>query len=151
MRVISQTVRVNDPAEPVRLTRDDVWAALERKAADAVPFVAGMDACTVLERTADGLVREVVFHGERVRERVVFRPKARVTFTRDDEQGAWVIHNDIDEDEDGLTLTFRAERDFGEGAEGEAAAGRMRAGYLLALRATLELAREAVRAAGPSA
>ncbi|MBP0452876.1 DUF1857 family protein [Kitasatospora sp. RG8] len=145
MRVVSQSVRVNEPGERLRLTRDDVWAALERKAENAVPFVAAMDECTVLERTANGLVREVVFHGERVREEVVFHPKARVSFLRNDERGAWVIHNDIEEDGDGLALTFRGELQLGDGPDEDAAAERMRSGYLRALQATLRLAREAVR------
>ncbi|MEU8923933.1 SRPBCC family protein [Kitasatospora sp. NPDC048545] len=149
MRVISQTVRVNDPANPdeTSLTRDDVWAGLLRKAENAVPFVAAMDECTVLERTGNGLVREVVFHGERVREEIVFHPKTRVSFFRRDEVATWVIHNDIDEDEDGLTLTFRGELDLGGGDAEEAAAERMHAGYLLALQTTLKLSREAAREA----
>ncbi|MFD8756641.1 SRPBCC family protein [Kitasatospora sp. NPDC059577] len=149
MRVISQTVRVNDPANPdeTPLTRDDVWAGLLRKAENAVPFVAAMDECTVLERTGNGLVREVVFHGERVREEIVFHPKTRVSFFRRDEVATWVIHNDIDEDEDGLTLTFRGELDLGGGDAEEAAAERMHAGYLLALQTTLKLSREAAREA----
>ncbi|WP_030059406.1 MULTISPECIES: AtaL-like protein [Streptomyces] len=147
MRVVSQTVRVNDPADQdeVKLTRDDVWAGLQRKAENAVPFVAAMDECTVLERTENGLVREVVFHGERVREEIVFHPKARVSFFREDEAATWVIHNDIDEDENGLTLTFRGELDLGGGEAEDAAADRMHAGYLLALQTTLKLSREAVR------
>ncbi|MEU9047193.1 MULTISPECIES: SRPBCC family protein [unclassified Kitasatospora] len=147
MRVISETVRVNDPANPdeVHLTRDDVWAGLVRKAENAVPVVAAMDECTVLERTERGLIREVVFHGERVREEIVFHPKTRVSFFRDDEAARWVIHNDIDEDEHGLTLTFRGELDLGGGEAEEAAATRMHGGYLLAIQTTLKLTREVVR------
>ncbi|MFD0277928.1 SRPBCC family protein [Kitasatospora sp. NPDC127111] len=149
MRVVSRTVRVNDPADPggVHLTRDDVWAALVRKAENAVPFVAAMDECTVLERTDNGLVREVVLGGERVREEVVFRPKTRVSFLRDDEAATWVIHNDLGEDEHGLTLTFLGELELGGGLEEEAAAERTGSAYLVALRTTLDLAREAVRGA----
>ncbi|MGW6915186.1 AtaL-like protein [Kitasatospora sp. NPDC054939] len=150
MRVVSATVPVNDPARPeqVPLTREDVWGGLLRKAENAVPYVAAMEECTVLERTADGLVREVSFHGERLVERVVFHPQRRVSFHRDDEAATWVIHNDIDEGEDGLTLTFRAELELHGREVGDEDAERMRSGYLLALATTLALTREAVAARG---
>lgn len=110
-----------------------------------MPFVAAMDECRVLERTANGLVREVVFHGERVRETVVFEPMTRVSFYRDDEQARWVIHNDIEEGADGeLLLTFRAELDLGGGSDEDAAADRMHAGYVKAIETTLALSREAL-------
>jgi hypothetical protein len=148
MRTIIATVPVNDPdrTDQVRLDRDDVWAGLLRKAQDAVPFVPGMQECTVTERRPDGLVREVVIHGERVREDVTFLPKRRVSFSRQDERTTWLIHNDIDEDRNGLTLTFSATVDLGEDEEGERTAERMRAGYLVALRTTLALTRESATA-----
>ncbi|MFI5532000.1 SRPBCC family protein [Kitasatospora sp. NPDC051853] len=152
MRVISQSVRVNDPAGEggaAALTRAEVWATLLSKAENALPFVAGMTECTVLERTEGGLVREVVLNGgERVREEVVFHPQHRVSFHRDDETARWVIHNDIEEDADGeLLLSFTGELDLGGAEEQDGAAERMRAGYALALRTTLERARAARGAA----
>ncbi|MFH8370553.1 SRPBCC family protein [Streptomyces sp. NPDC018031] len=151
MRTISATVPVNDPdlADQVRLDRDDVWSGLLRKARNAVPFVPAMTECTVVEHTPEGLVREVVLHGERVREEVAFHPKRRVSFSRRDERATWLIHNDIGEDETGLTLTFSATVALGQGEEDEREAERMRAGYLQALRTTLALTRESV--AGGSA
>ncbi|MEV5237999.1 SRPBCC family protein [Streptomyces cinnamoneus] len=148
MRTIAATVPVNDPdrTDQVHLDRDDVWAGLLRKAQNAVPFVPAIQECAVVERTPDGLVREVLLHGERVREEVVFHPKRRVSFSRDDERATWLIHNDIGEDETGLTLTFSATVDLDESEEGEQQAERMRAGYLVALQNTLELTRESVAA-----
>ncbi|UQI42933.1 DUF1857 family protein [Streptomyces sp. HU2014] len=148
MRTISATVPVNEPGRPdeVHLDRDDVWAGLLDKAQNAVPYVAGMQGCTVVERRPDGLVREVVIHGERVREEVVFHPKRRVTFSRHDERATWLIHNDIAEDENGLTLTFSATMEIEEGEEGDGQAARVRAGYLEALRTTLARTRENVAA-----
>ncbi|GHC45146.1 SRPBCC family protein [Streptomyces cinnamoneus] len=148
MRTIAATVPVNDPGrtDQVHLDRDDLWAGLLRKAQNAVPFVPAIQECTVVQRTADGLVREVVIHGERVREEVVFHPKWRVSFSRHDERATWLIHNDIGEDETGLTLTFSAAVDLDESEEGELQAERMRAGYLVALQNTLALTRESVAA-----
>jgi ABC-type phosphonate transport system ATPase subunit len=84
-----------------------VWAGLVRKAEDAAAFIAAMTRCTVLERTGEGLVREVVVHGERLRERVVIDPKRKVTFIREDADTRWLIDNEIGRDEAGeLTLTF---------------------------------------------
>ncbi|MEU1310945.1 SRPBCC family protein [Streptomyces cinnamoneus] len=147
-RTIAATVPVNDPGrtDQVRLDRDDVWAGLLRKAQNAVPFVPAIQECTVVERTPDGLVRDVVIHGERVREEVVFHPKWRVSFSRHDERASWLIHNDIDEDETGLTLTFSITADLDDSEEGEQEAERMRAGYLVAVRNTLALTRESVTA-----
>ncbi|MGC0316644.1 SRPBCC family protein [Kitasatospora acidiphila] len=147
MRAISASVRANDPqrGDRIALDRAAIWAGLVRKAENAVPFVAAMDECRVLERTANGLVREVVFHGERVRETVVFEPMTRVSFYRDDEHARWVIHNDIEEGADGeLLLTFRAELDLGGGSDEDAAADRMHAGYVKAIETTLALSREAL-------
>ncbi|MFE0042618.1 SRPBCC family protein [Streptomyces albireticuli] len=152
MRTITATVPVNEPVdepgrtEQVRLDRDEVWAGLLDKAQNAVPYVPGMQECTVVERGPEGLVREVVIHGERVREEVVFHPKRRVTFSRDDERATWLIHNDIGEDETGLTLTFSATMDLAEGEEGDHQAERVREGYLEALRTTLARTRENVAA-----
>ncbi|WP_181923604.1 SRPBCC family protein [Streptomyces inhibens] len=117
---VDVTLPVNDPAAPDQpaLDRDQVWAGLLRKAENAVPFVPGMEACTVLERASDGLVREVVVKGEAIREDVTFTPKERVSFSRADDRAAWVIHNVIGEDAAGaLTLTFIGEMTAGPMAD----------------------------------
>ncbi|GGP33290.1 SRPBCC family protein [Streptomyces melanogenes] len=150
MRVTSEPMRVNQPgdSDQVRLDRQDVWAGLLRKAANAVPFVAGMVECVVVERSENGLVRDVVFQsGERVRERVAFEHERRVSFYREDDRVRWVIHNDLGEDDAGeLTLTFWAELDLDDDAEAERIAASMRVGYPAAMEKTLALTREAVAA-----
>ncbi|MFC9929531.1 SRPBCC family protein [Streptomyces sp. NPDC127190] len=151
---IEVTQPVNDPAEEgqYRLDRDELWDGLRRKAENAVPFIEGMSECTVLERRADGLVREVVVRGERIREDVVFRPGRRVSFHRDDDRATWVIHNEIGQDADGgLTLSFASEITFhGE----DAAAGpdaatieRMRDSTARTVRHTLDVIRRTTGAA----
>lgn len=96
---------------PVRLTRDELWAGLRRKAEDPVPFIPAITACTVLERRPDGsLVREIVIGGEtRQRELVTFEPKRRIVFEQLTDPDLHAIVNQVDEDEDGLRLTLRIE------------------------------------------
>lgn len=103
------TLPVNDPADPgqPRLDRAQVWEGLLRKAENAVPFVPGMSECTVLERRENGLLREVVVNGERLREEVTFEAPLLVSFFRREDRDSWVIRNRIGEDASGaLTLTF---------------------------------------------
>ncbi|MEU2589226.1 SRPBCC family protein [Streptomyces avermitilis] len=155
---IEVTQPVNDSTQPDqhRLDRDGLWAGLLSKAENAVPFVAGMTECTVLERTDEGLVREVVVRGERIREDVVFQQGQRVSFHREDDRATWVIHNEIGEDESGaLTLTFASEILFhGQGAEveqdSEAVAG-MRASTLQTVRNTLDVIRRSAAAGSTGA
>lgn len=153
---VEVTQPVNNPSQPGQyvLDREEVWAGLRSKAEDAVPFVAGMSECTVLERRLDGLVREVVVRGERIREDVTFQVGQRVSFHRGDDRATWVIHNEIGEDETGgLTLTFASEVLFhGQAAEAEhdnEAAERIRVSTLQVVQNTLEVIREmsAARAA----
>ncbi|WP_190130115.1 SRPBCC family protein [Streptomyces mashuensis] len=112
---ISVTLPVNDPTRAGEhpLDRRQLWDGLLQKAEYAVPYVADISECTVLERTGAGLVRDVVMRGERIREVVTFEDGWRVSFRRADERATWVIRNDIGEDEGGaLTLTFSAEMQF---------------------------------------
>ncbi|MFF8594864.1 SRPBCC family protein [Streptomyces sp. NPDC015220] len=146
---VEVTQPVNDPSQPGQyvLDRDEVWAGLRSKAENAIPFVAGMSECSVLERGPEGLVREVVVHGERIREDVAFQVGQRVSFHRRDDRATWVIHNEIGEDETGdLTLTFAGEVLFhGQAAEAkhdDEAAERMRVSTLRVVRNTLAVIRE---------
>jgi hypothetical protein len=154
------TQPVNDPAQADQyaLAGKELWAGLRSKAENAVPFVAGMSECTVLERKGDGLVREVVVHGERIREDVTFVEGRRVSFHRKDDRATWVIHNEIGEDETGrLTLTFASEVQFHGQAAGadqdSEATERMRAGTLQVVQNTLDVIRRmtAASSTGPAA
>ena len=75
-------VEINDPLNPLidPLTRDQLWAGLKLHAEDPVPFVLGLDQCTIAERTADGLKRELRFGRVPVRDTVTFRPNAQVHY-----------------------------------------------------------------------
>jgi hypothetical protein len=92
----------------VPLTRERVWDGLVMKAENAVPFVAGMEECTIVERFEGGFVRTILINGRRWTERVTLTPQAQVVFERLDADGktAGWISNVLSEGEDGLLLTF---------------------------------------------
>jgi len=82
MYTLSVAVDVNPPGVTPRLTQDQVWRGLIIKAENAVLFVPRMQACTVIERRSDGLLREVVNDGHRFREKITFSPPVEVLFER---------------------------------------------------------------------
>lgn len=67
-------VEINDPGNPMIpvLTRRQVWAGLLRRAEDPVPFLPGLQRCTVLARGAGGLDRLLAFQGADIRDRVTW-------------------------------------------------------------------------------
>ena len=106
---VDKTVSVNaggSPDEP-RVSRSQLWKGLVLKAENALPFVAAMTHCEVLERSERSLVREIVFRGERMRERITFNPQKSVKFERLSGQALGTILNEILEDPaEGLQLRF---------------------------------------------
>ena len=66
MIYVTKEVAVNAAGHP-RLHRGDVWKGLVMKAENALPFVPGMAKCDVVERTANGLTRDIMFRGEAMR------------------------------------------------------------------------------------
>jgi Domain of unknown function (DUF1857) len=144
---VSRALPVNPPAETPTLTRADVWAGLEMKANNALPFVPSISYCEVTERISDTeFIREIEFRGERTHERVTLEPQRRVTFERLDGSVSGRILNEIDERDDGeleLRFTYSLEIDgvpAGSEQEREYAAG-MEADYLKAVAATLAAVR----------
>ncbi len=127
------------------LTRDDLWNGLMRKVDDAKPFVPLMTKCEVTRRFENGVVRDIVFDGMELKERIVFYPKERVEFLRvgvGDEMGT--IWNEILEDEKGeLHLRFAIELEvpnLTDEQEQEYKEKRAK-GYLNAVQATLDYLR----------
>jgi hypothetical protein len=142
MIYVTNAVPVNEPGEP-ELTRSDVWAGLEQKANNALPFVPAMTECEVLERRGDlEFDREIEFRGQRFVERITLEPESRVTFTRMAGEVLGTIANEIEEDENGeLSLRFSFALVLkgvapGSAAEAEYAEG-MKGDYLKAVEATL--------------
>lgn len=72
-------VEINDPLNPLiePLTREQLWRGLVLRAEDPVPFVVGLDQCTVVERFHGGLRRELRFGHVIVRDCVTFEPEAQ--------------------------------------------------------------------------
>ena len=144
-------VNLDKSGQTLILTRDQIWKGLMMKVEDARPFVPLMTQCDVIERSENGVVRDIVFDGMALREQIILYPKQKVQFLRvglGEEMGT--IWNEILEDESGElhlrfsfelevpNLTEEMEREYRE---------RRATGYLKAVRATLEHLRR-LRAAG---
>jgi len=145
---LSRSLIVNDGTQP-ELSVDDVWAGLQEKAANPMPYVKSITSCTVIDRFEGGLVRDIIHIGQPVREVVTFYPKRLVHFVRTHGSARGTIDNEIGHDENGaltLTFTFRIVIDGvepGSPREDEFATG-MEADYLGAVRTTLAAVRERV-------
>ncbi|PKO71588.1 MAG: DUF1857 domain-containing protein [Betaproteobacteria bacterium HGW-Betaproteobacteria-14] len=65
-------IAINDPGNPLimPLSRQQVWAGLLHRVENPLPFLPGLEACAILERHADHLVRELDFGAARIRDRV---------------------------------------------------------------------------------
>jgi hypothetical protein len=146
MFTISAARPVNPPGEPVALSRTQLWRGLVMKAENALPFVAAMESCEILERYPDGFLREIVLRGARMRERIVLTPEIEVRFTRVDTPHAGWIVNAIHDSEWGLLLSFSFALRFPgteDGSAEERAAGdAVRESYLGAIDSTLTATRQ---------
>ena len=142
MIYVTNAIAVNEAGEP-KLTRADVWAGLERKANNALPFVPAMTECEVIERRGEReFDREIEFRGQRFVERIRLEPERRVTFTRIAGDVLGTIANEIEEDEAGaLSLRFSFAlvlKGVAPGSAEEATyAEGMKVDYLKAVEATL--------------
>ena len=151
MYALSASMEVNPAGTMPILTQDQVWRGLVMKAENAVPFVPGMQDCRVLERHADGLLREIAIGGDRFKEKITFTPTVQVLFERVDtaEHAGWIT-NVISESERGLILTFTFAVNFpgiqpGSNAEKERGL-QMKSLYEKAVEATLKQVRRLVTA-----
>jgi hypothetical protein len=150
MIYVTNAIPVNVPGEPA-LTRADIWAGLELKANNALPFVPAMTHCEVLERRGElEFDREIEFRGQRFIERITLEPQERVTFTRLEGEVLGTIANEIEEDQaGGLSLRFSFALVLkgvvpGSPEEAEYAEG-MKVDYLKAVEATLGAIRRVAR------
>jgi hypothetical protein len=109
MIYVSKEVAANEGAGSghPRLSRSDIWKGLVMKAENALPFVPGMAKCHVIERTANGLIRDIVFRGEDARERITFYPEQKVVFLRLSGNTDGFIVNEVLGDGDGDDLRLR--------------------------------------------
>ena len=149
---VAKSVPVNrdlEPGEPV-LSAPDIWRGLVMKAEDPVPFVKPITACTIIERTENGLVREIVHKGETMRERITYDVGRSVTFVRETgaERGT-IINEIVDDPTDGLLLRFAFKLEV-EGMkpgspEEKAFARNMENDYVPAVKATIMQIRKLMR------
>lgn len=148
---LSRATPVNDPADPEgpRLTRGQVWEGLVMKAENALPFVAKMTKCDVLERKENEILRDIEFRGEPARERVTLYPKELVRFERLSGKTLGTIENRIEENDEGklqLRFSFALEREGipPDSQEEREYAKQIEGDYLAAVDATLSAIRKAV-------
>ena len=108
MIYVSKEIPANEGAGSghPRLSRSEIWKGLVMKAENALPFVPGMAKCDVVKRTANGLVRDIMFRGEDARERITFYPEEKVVFVRESGNVDGFIVNEIIGPDDDLRLRF---------------------------------------------
>jgi hypothetical protein len=73
-------IEINDPLNPLidPLTRDQLWNGLLAYIEDPVPFLLGLDRCTIAAREEHEWKRELEFGRMTVRDKVRFGPKERI-------------------------------------------------------------------------
>lgn len=144
MFTLSHAIEINPPGVEPELSLDDVWRGLVMKAENALPFVQGMSKCEVVDRGDGWLVRDVVFAGEALQEKITFHAPIQVHFER--VGGGGFIENTISTSDRGLLLAFTFGLNFpdvesGSDAEREKGEG-MRGAYIGAVASTLTRLRE---------
>jgi hypothetical protein len=144
------TVPVNPEGE-TKLTREQVWKGLERKARDARLFLPPgvCTRCDVTEESPTHFVREATIAGEDLREIIVLEPQRKVTFFQATGPREGAIVNVLFEDEAGeLQLKFycylglRDKEPGGPEEQAEQAQFDSDKGYKAALLSTLKRTRE---------
>jgi hypothetical protein len=65
-------IAITDPGNPlvVPLTREQIWSGLLQRVENPLPFLPGLESCTILERTSEGLLRELDFGPATLRDHV---------------------------------------------------------------------------------
>ena len=75
-------IQINDPENPLveSMTRDQLWQGLLHRVENPVPFLPGLESCTILERAADTLLRELDFGPAVIQDQVTVAPMHSVRF-----------------------------------------------------------------------
>jgi hypothetical protein len=146
-------IPANDGSSRMHLNRAQIWQGLRWKAEFPTLFVRPIKECRVLETYPDGLLREILHEDdlgtEWLQERIFFDDDRAMTFLRMNGRVHGQILNLIEGDDDDPTLRFA----FTLGIEGEPHGGaaeqryldQFEKGYVIAVNATLDAVREAVR------
>ncbi len=114
-------IEVNDLANPLQeaLTREELWFGLLCRAEDSRAFLPGLEACHIIERSDDGLVRDLQFGNALIRDRVSFSALDWICFESEanDQHAGGSLTISIEEPEpDALFLRFRYQTTLPEGA-----------------------------------
>jgi len=117
-------IEVNDLANPLQepLTREELWFGLLCRAEDARAFLPGLEACHIVERSDDGLVRDLHFGHTVIRDHVNFKTLDWICFESEatDEHAGGSLKISIEEPEAGaLFLRFCYQTTLPEGAGSE--------------------------------
>ena len=144
------TVPVNHESE-TKLTREQIWRGLERKARDARLFLPpGLcTRCDVTEESATHFVRDATIAGADLREIITLEPQRKITFFQATGPREGAIVNELFEDDTGaLQLRFycylglREKEPNGPEEQAEQAQFDSDKGYKAALLSTLKRTRE---------
>jgi len=75
-------IEINDPLNPLAqsLTREQLWRGLVLRAEAPTLFMPQLDQCTILERTASGIARELRFGTLVIRDRVSYTPQQEILY-----------------------------------------------------------------------
>ena len=75
-------IAINDPENPLiaPLSREELWAGLLHRVENAVPFLPGLETCTILERNEESLLRELDFGPAVIMDRVTLADRHWVRF-----------------------------------------------------------------------
>ncbi len=75
-------IEINDPTNPLipTLTRAELWRGLMYRVENPVPFLPGLEACTILERGPASVRRELRFGNAVIHDAVDFEEEERVHF-----------------------------------------------------------------------
>lgn len=129
-------IEVNDLANPLQtpLTREELWFGLLCRAEDARAFLPGLEACRIVERSEDCLVRDLDFGGAVIRDRVSFSPLDWICFESEanEEHAGGSLRITIEEPQRGaLFLRFQYQTTLPDGAGSEDGqyAGFVRSAY----------------------
>ncbi len=129
-------IEVNDLAEPLQspLSREELWFGLLCRAEDARPFLPGLEACNIVERSEDHLVRDLHFGNVVIRDHVTFETLEWIRFESEAnaEHAGGSLTISIEEPQQGaLFLRFRYLTTLPEsaGSEDGQYAGYVRSAY----------------------
>ena len=75
-------IQINDPENPLiaPLNRSQIWEGLVHRIENPMPFLPGLESCTILERQANELLRELNFGPAVIQDRVTLAEAQWVRF-----------------------------------------------------------------------